>query len=75
MITVGPEGDSNIERIVIICGIQVACKGNEAVGEIEFGIDDDEDQNFRIPCCSECLNRLNPVQDYSLDSQSDSVVD
>lgn len=68
---------SNIDQIIMICGIQAACKGNEAVGEVEFEVSDEDTEPFdiKIPCCSECLNFLNPGGTYSIDSTSDGVVD
>lgn len=78
MISVGPEDGSNIERIVMICGIQLACKGNEATGDVEFDLSDEdssEEYNVKLPCCAECWEALNPGGRYSLDSQSNDVVD
>lgn len=41
--------------VIVICGVQKACKGNEAVGDLIITNDDGE---FKIPCCRECADDL-----------------
>ena len=56
----------NIEEVIIICGMQLVCRGTEAVGELEFGNDSDFAGQVRIPVCQECLDevdRLTTLQD------------
>ena len=55
-------------NIIQVCGLQVACKGNEAVGEIEF---DFEDGPVAIPSCNDCIEYIKSL----VDTGSAGVVD
>ena len=43
---------TQIPGAIIICGLQVDCKGNEATGFMT--VTDDEAGVFQIPCCLQC---------------------
>lgn len=54
---------SNVEKIVIICGVQFVCKGSEATGDVAFG------EDITIPCCYECYQELQRIQDETEETQ------
>lgn len=49
----------NVPGAILLCGIQIACKGNEADGVIYFDLDGE----IEIPCCSECAAQLQAMSE------------
>lgn len=41
------------EGTIIICGVQIECRGNEATGEVFI-----DDEEISIPCCEQCASLL-----------------
>jgi len=45
----------DLEGSIILCGMQVVCKGNEATGDMVLSLDGEE---YNIPCCQQCAEAL-----------------
>lgn len=55
--------DDFMPGAIIICGMQVACRGNQAVGTMVFELDGTGP--VEIPCCETCADALVDNEDQA----------
>ena len=69
----------NIDEIITICGFQIQCRGDRAVGELLFETSEEFGGEYGIPICEKCheeLTRLDMAASMgSTPEELDALVD